>query len=195
LSKNQKDVLTMPKEAGKILEARDEVRHIVDLIHYATRPARVETPEFSKNKEILHQKIKDGLIDACFINNGHCEGRTEIHHFYVEYSAWTAILLERVQKVIKIEAADDMEQLIPICHKHHMGVGTGIHFVTINSWYLQKFMSDESIALFEAAVTHLKEVMHPNHATKGHKDQEADHAAINAKATAVLVHLAAKEAA
>jgi hypothetical protein len=183
----------MPKEAGKILEARDEVRPIVDLIHYATRPARVETPEFSHNKDEMHKKIKAGLLDACYIGNGFCEGRTEIHHQYVEYSAWTGILLERVQKVIKIVAADDIEQLLPLCHKHHMGIGTGIHFVTVNSWYLQKFMNDESIALFELAVKHLKEVMHPNHSNEGHEDQAADHAAINTKASAVLVHLAKKE--
>ncbi|MDB5055468.1 MAG: hypothetical protein JWM44_3518, partial [Bacilli bacterium] len=64
---------------------------------------------------------------------------------------------------------------------------------TVNSWYLQKFMNDESIVLFEAAVKHLKEVMHPNHATEGHPDQAADHAAINTKASAVLEHLAKKE--
>lgn len=177
------------KEAGRILPTRDEVRHIVDIIHYATRPERVETPEFAKNKADLHEKIKAGLIEPCFINNGYCSGQTEIHHFYVEYSAQTGVDWTKVHKLSPINNADDIENLVPICHKHHMGIGTGIHFVTYPSWQLQKFMTDADLALFEAAVTHLKEVMHPNHSNEGHPDQATDHAAINVKATAILEHL------
>lgn len=179
----------MADKQQKILPTRDEVRHIIDIIHYATRTERVETSEFSHNKKELHEKIKAGLIDACFINNGHCEGQTEIHHFYVEYSAWTGIDILKVKKVVDIEDADSDKNLIPLCHKHHMGVGTGIHFVTYPSWLLQRFMNDESIALFEAAVKHLKEEMHPNHEDENH----ADHGAVNKKAEQILIHLSSKE--
>jgi len=175
----------MEGKARKILPTRDEVRHIIDIIHYAQRPERQESSEFSHNKKELHEKIKAGLIDACFINNGHCEGQTEIHHLYVEYSAWTGIDILKVKKVVDIEDADSLLNLIPLCRKHHMGVGTGIHFVTWSSFQLQKFMNDESIALFEAAVKHLKEEMHPNHEDESHDD----HAKVNKKAEKLLKHL------
>lgn len=168
--------------SDKITPAHDEIRHLVDIIHYDDHPDRVESAEFRKNKKELHEKIKNGEIEPCHINNGYCEGQTEIHHFYVEYSAGTEVDWDSVKKDVDIDNPDDALNLIPLCHKHHMGVGTGIHMVSYPAWKLQKYLNKKNLALFEAAIKHLIEEKHPN----AHDPNHEDHAIVNAKAKAIL---------
>lgn len=162
--------------------AHDEIRHLVDLMHYDTHPARVETSEFRHNKEELHRKIEAGEIEACIINNGRCEGQTEIHHFYVEYSEGTAVDWTLVQKDVHIENPDQMLNLKPLCHKHHMGTGTGIHMISYPAFLVQRYLNQRNLDLFELAVAHLKAERHPEHEDHTHED----HHAVNRKATAIL---------
>lgn len=180
---------------GKIVPSHEEVRQLIDVIHYDTHPPRIESALFIHNKDEMHRQIKAGEIPPCFINNGYCEGQTEIHHYLVEYSAGNEVMWREVNgvlrlvlgKAVDIQTPDEKENLVPICHKHHMGVGTGIHMVTFPAWILQKFLNASNIALFEAAITKLKEERHPNHADFTHPD----HLAVNAKAGAILHKLAA----
>lgn len=174
----------------KIVVGHDEIRHLVDIMHYDDHPARVETPEFHHNKEELHAKIKSGEIEACLINNGYCEGQTEIHHFHVEYSENSAVDWILVQKDVKISNPDAMENLFPACHKHHMGTGTGIHMMSYPAYKVQRYLNAKNIALFEAAVAHIKAEMHPNHDDKTHHD----HFTVNRKAEAILKKLAHNQA-
>jgi hypothetical protein len=169
-----------------IVPSHDEVRHLLDLIHYDDHPKRVESAMFRHNKELLHKMIKEGKKEPCFIHNGFCEGQTEIHHYFVEYSAGTAVDWNLVQSLALINDPDEMPNLIPLCHKHHMGVGTGIHMVSFPAWIMQKFLNQKNIVLFETAIKHLKEVQHPNHEDKTHDD----HHIVNAKAKAILSKLA-----
>lgn len=170
-----------------IVPSHDEIRHLLDIIHYDDHPKRVETALFRHNKEQLHELIKKGEKAPCMIHNGYCEGQVEIHHFYVEYSAGTAVDWERVHQDVMINNPDEMPNLYPVCHKHHMGVGTGIHMVSYPAWIMQKYLNEKNLALFEAAVKHLKEEQHPNHEDKTH----IDHHLVNAKAKAILHKLAA----
>lgn len=183
--------IIVPHKSGKIVVGHDEIRHLVDLIHYDDHPDRVETPAFRYAKVDYHRRIAAGEIPACWIDNGFCEGHTEIHHVWVEYSAGTAVDWALVKAIVPITDVDQEPNFRQLCHKHHMGVGTGIHMVTYPAWILQKFLNHKNIVLFEAAVKHLKETMHPNHADKTHPD----HATINAKANAIIKHLAATQAA
>lgn len=174
--------------------SHDEIRHLVDIIHYDEHPPRTESALFRKNKKELHDAINEGKIPACFINNGCCSGQTEIHHYLVEYAAGTEVDWAQVNSVyqsfgqanLSISTPDEMANLLPLCHKHHMGVGTGIHMVSFPAWILQKFLNEENLALFEAAITHLKEEKHPNHNDPAHED----HLQVNQKADKILKKLA-----
>lgn len=177
----------------KIVPAHEEVRQLLDVIHYDMHPQRVESELFRHNKQELHEQIKAGIIRPCFIDNGYCEGQTEIHHFLVEYSAgnevdWAVVngIYQKIGLTVpNIQNPDEKPNLIPICHKHHMGVGTGIHMVSFPAWILQKLLNQKNLALFEAAIIALKE-QHKNH----HDHAHPDHHAVNAKAGAILHKLA-----
>lgn len=181
--------------ANKITVSHDEIRHLIDIIHYDDHPDRVESTEFRHNKEEFHALIQAGKIPACFINNGYCEGHTEIHHYLVEYSAGTEVEWVNVNGVLRLidktspdlTNPDQRPNLIQLCHKHHMGVGTGIHMISFPAWIMQKFLNEKNIALFEAAVAHIKEQMHPNNEDPAHDD----HRIVNAKAQAILKKLTA----
>lgn len=165
-----------------IVKAHDDIRHLVDIIHYDDHPARIESAEFIAIRKAFHDAGA-----KCFIDNGYCEGHIEIHHGEIEYSTSTEIDWERVMKDLGFDHVDDVKQMMPCCHKHHMGTGTGKHMITDPAWKLQKYLKPAQLALFEAAVKHLKEVMHPNHEDKTH----ADHHIVNAKAAVILKTLAA----
>jgi hypothetical protein len=184
-------VITLPHKDGKIIVGHDEIRHLVDIIHYADHPDRIETAAFRTAKEDFHRRIAAKEIAPCFIDNGFCDGHTEIHHMYVEYSAGTAVDWALVQAIVPITDPDMMPNFQPLCHKHHMGAATGIHMVTYPAWLLQKFLNKANIILFEAAVKHLKETRYPKHEDKTHDD----HKMLNTQATAIIQHLAAQQAA
>lgn len=165
----------------KIVVAHDDIRHLIDIIHYEDHPAREESEEFVKLRREFHESGA-----KCFINNGYCEGHIEIHHNEIEYSASTEVDWHRIMEELGFDHVDSKKQMLPLCHKHHMGVATGIHMVTAPAWKLQKYLKPEALAKFEAAVAHLKAEMHPDHADPKHDD----HYAVNRKAQAMLKHLA-----
>jgi hypothetical protein len=176
--------MTMKKEEGKIVVAHDDIRHLIDIIHYDDHPSRTESPEFIAIRKAFHDAGA-----KCLIDNGYCEGHIEIHHGEIEYSTSTEIDWERVMKDLGFDHVDDNKQMQPLCHKHHMGVGTGKHMITDPAWKLQKYLKPAQLALFEAAVAHIKAEKHPNHADPTHDD----HRIVNAKATAILKTLAASQ--
>lgn len=170
----------MPKDT-KIVVAHDDIRHLVDIIHYEDHPAREESAEFVAIRKHFHD-----IGAKCFIDNGYCEGHIEIHHNEIEYSASTEVDWEHIKADLGFDHVDAEEQMLPLCHKHHMSPGTGIHMITTPAWKLQKYLKSEVLAKFEAAVAHLKEQMHPNHEYPAHED----HHIVNRKASAILKHLA-----
>lgn len=151
-------------EEKKITPAHDDVRKLIEVIHYEDHDKRTESAEFRK---IKHELKAAGC--KCYIGNGYCEGNIEIHHSIIEYSASTEVDWQRVQQDHGFDHVDSKVQMMPICEKHHRGVGTGIHSVTYPAWILQKYLSPEALALFEAAVQHLKDLKH--------EDQHVNYAA------------------
>jgi len=172
-----------------IVKAHDSIRHLIDITHYDDHPDRVETAEFAANKKKLHAKIAAGELNPCFINNGYCHGGTEIHHRFVEYSAGDEVDYNLVHKDSLINNPDDEDNLEPICKRHHVGSATGTHSMSRSSWILQKYLKPASLALFEAAVAHLKERVYPDHEDKTHPD----HRAIGNHAENIIKTLAAKQ--
>jgi hypothetical protein len=164
----------------KIVVGHDEIRHLVDIIHYDDHPQRTESHEFIAIRKAFHDAGA-----KCVVDNGYCEGHIEIHHEEIEYSASTEVDWKRILQDLGFDHVDDKKQMTPICHKHHIGTGTGKHMITDPAWRLQKYLLPNPLALFEAAVAHLKEQMHPNHADPTHDD----HHIINRKANAILKHL------
>jgi hypothetical protein len=168
----------------KITVAHDEIRHLIDIIHYDDHPARTESSEFIAIRKAFHDAGA-----KCFIDNGYCEGHIEIHHGEIEYSTSTEIDWDRVMKDLGFNHVDDVKQMLPLCHKHHMSAGTGRHMITDPAWKLQKYLKPKQLALFEAAVAHMKAEMHPNHSDPTH----ADHHIMNKKSEAILKTLAASK--
>ena len=148
---------------GEVI-AHDDVRRLIEVIHYEDHDGRTESTEFREVKKAFHDAHA-----KCWIDNGYCEGDIEIHHNVIEYSASTEVDWVKVQiDHPGFDHVDSKLQMIPICEKHHRGVGTGIHDVTYPAWQLQKYLNPHALALFEAAVQHLKnegrDEHHINHA-------------------------------
>lgn len=159
--------------SDRIIPSHDDVRHLLEVIHYEDHPAREESPEFAAIKREFHEAHA-----GCWINNGYCDGGIEIHHAIVEYSASTEVDWAKVRiDHPGFDHVDQKVQMLPLCEKHHRGVGTGIHAITYPAWQLQKYLNPHALALFEAAVAHLK--------GRGH---EAEH--INHAAHKMLLHVA-----
>ena len=148
---------------GEVI-AHDDVRRLIEVIHYEDHPDRVESPEFREVKKEFHDAHA-----KCWIDNGYCNGEVEIHHGIIEYSASSEVDWEKVKTDHPgFDHVDSKLQMIPLCAKHHREAGTGIHAVTYPAWQLQKYLNPHALALFEAAVTRLKEdgreESHINHA-------------------------------
>ena len=145
--------------------AHDDVRRLIDVIHYEDHPARTESAEFRKIKHDLH-----AAHAKCWIDNGYCAGEIQIHHQWIEWSASTEVDWARVQLDHPgFDHVDSALQMLPLCHKHHMGVGTGIHMVTYPAWQLQRYLTPAALKLFEAAVSQL--------IADGHDEHHVNHAA------------------
>lgn len=146
----------------KIVHAHDQVRKLIEVIHYPDHEKRTESEEFIEIRKRLH-------THPCYISNGFCEGRIEIHHSVIEWAASNEVDWAKVQSELGFDHVDAETQMMPLCHKHHVGLGTGIHEITYPAWILQRFLLPDSLALFEAAVQHLKD--------QGHDDHHVNHAA------------------
>lgn len=149
---------------GDIVKAHDQINHLIEVIHYPDHPKRHESDEYRKNRKKL---LEDGA--KCFIDNGYCEGQLEIHHNVIEWAAANEADWEKVKKDHGFDHVDDIKNLLPLCHKHHQGIGTGIHKISYPAWILQKYMKPDALEAFEKAVQRLKD--------HGHEEHVVNHAA------------------
>lgn len=139
----------------KMVQAHFQRRKMTELTYFPTHEERKESEEFIRDKEEL--KVEGHY--ECFIGNGRCEGHIELHHAVIEFSEANAIDWEKVKKDHpNIDHVDDRDQMIPLCHKHHMGKYTGVHFTTEQAWLAQKYMTPEALDAFEAEVARLKKI-------------------------------------
>lgn len=145
-----------------IVAAHDQVRQLLEVIHYPDHPKRTESEEYKRNRAKLHA---EGC--KCYIDNGFCQGPIQIHHL-IEWATANEVDWEKVKKDRGYDHVDDMKNLMPLCEKHHQWVGFGIHEITYPAWLLQKYMTKEALELFEKAVQHMKE--------QGHEDHHVNHA-------------------
>lgn len=139
----------------RTVPAHFAVRKITDVIEYGEHPPRKETALFRHNKQTFHTTGA-----KCFIDNGYCSGHLEIHHEWVEDSAATEVDWAKVTAEHGFTDVDAMENLMPLCEKHHRGIGTGIHMVTEPAWRLQRYMTADALARFDAKITELIELGH-----------------------------------
>ncbi|HLO11500.1 MAG TPA: hypothetical protein VK190_04525 [Pseudoneobacillus sp.] len=131
-----------------IVKAHIDVRTLTQVAYYWDHIERSDSPEFRKVK----QHFKD-IGAKCFINNGKCEGSIEIHHSLIEFAASEGIDWEKVKKDFpNIDHVDDLDQMMPLCRKHHREQGFGIHNMEYGIWILQKYMKPEVLEEFEKAV-------------------------------------------
>ena len=135
-----------------MLEEKNQIRQLTDIIHFENREEREESSEFVKNKALFK---KNGA--KCFIDNHECDGAIEIHHNIIQHAAANEVDWDRVKADYGFDHVDDMKNLIPICKRHHTGKGTGIHMMTYPAWILQKYYKPEPLSNFEAIVKELKE--------------------------------------
>jgi len=132
----------------KITPEHNQVRTLKELTHYEAHPQRTESEEFSKIKRKFKREGR-----KCFIDNGYCAGQLEVHHSIIELSAASGVDWERVKSDYpKIDHADDIDQMMVLCSKHHRGKYTGVHSVSYNTWILQKYMTAEALEDFETAI-------------------------------------------
>jgi hypothetical protein len=125
-----------------------QFRTLKEVAYYPAHPDRTESDEF---REIKREFKKEHA--KCWINNGYCDGPIEVHHDVIEYSEAMGVDWEKVKKDYpNIDHVDDKDQMLTICKRHHTGKYTGKHNISEPIWKMQKYMDDESIAKFEAAV-------------------------------------------
>lgn len=155
-----------------MVPAHDDIRKLVEVIHYEDHESRTESAEFKRVKQHFHETGA-----KCWIDNGYCEGQIEIHHNVIEYSAATEVDWEKVKAVHGFDHVDDEKQMLPLCEKHHRGIGTGIHMITYPAWQLQKYIKPDALAKFEAAVEHLIELGHDEHTINHHAKKMLLHVA------------------
>jgi hypothetical protein len=126
----------------------NDIRTLVELAHYEAHPDRTDSNEFKEIKRKHHTEHRQ-----CFINNGYCKGNLEVHHSVIELSAANGVDWEKVKlDYPNIDHADDDDQMMDLCEKHHRGKFTGIHNMSYNIWILQKYMNQEALKDFEDAV-------------------------------------------
>lgn len=143
---------------GGVVHAHDQYNVLHEVIHYPEHPRRTESEEFIENRKKLHESGA-----KCFIDNGYCEGQLEIHHNVIEWALSNAVDWDKVKRDHGFDHVDAMGNLLPLCHRHHQGVGTGIHKISYPAWIAQKYMKKEDLELFEKAVQHLKDQGHEEH--------------------------------
>lgn len=141
----------------RIVAAHDQVRKLIEVIHYPDHEPRHESAEFREVKRKLHAQGA-----KCYIDNGFCEGPIQIHHI-IEWATQNEVDWEKVKKDRGYDHVDDIKNMMPLCAKHHQWVGFGIHEITYPAWILQKYMTKEALELFEKAVQHMKEQNHEDH--------------------------------
>ena len=129
-----------------ITKPHEESRTIHEFIEYPAHEDRTESSEFRANKRRLVRQLDIG----CWICGGK-ESR-EVHHIH-EWSLWNALDPDKVLDSLHafdpygythaggdkpIESPDDLRNLVVICEKHHRGVNTGVHDLTMPIWFPQR---------------------------------------------------------
>ena len=129
-------------------EAHIQVRTLKELSYYPAHPDRTESTEFKEIKKEFKAEHA-----TCWIGNGYCHGPIETHHGIIEYAEMNGIDWEKVKKDHpNVDHVDDKDQMVELCERHHRGKYTGIHNMSYPIWEMQKYMNDETLAKFEAAV-------------------------------------------
>lgn len=124
-------------------------RALTEVVYFPAHEDRKESAEFRDDKAELKAEGKY----MCFIGNGRCEGGIELHHSVIEFSENNAIDWAKVTADYpNIDHVDDIDQMIPLCTKHHRGKGTGIHATTYQAWLAQKYLTPEALDKFEDAI-------------------------------------------
>lgn len=132
----------------KITVEHSDERKLDEIEFYMDHPKRTESKAFRELKEKFH---KDGA--KCFIDNGYCEGQIELHHKLIEWSAGTETDWQKVLKDFpELDNPDTLENMMPLCSKHHRGKFHGIHAITYPIWILQKYMKPEALEKWEQAI-------------------------------------------
>lgn len=132
--------------------AHVQKRTMTEVTYFPTHDDRKESAEFSHDKAELKA---EGHYD-CYIGNGRCHGEIQLHHSVIEFSEDNAIDWEKVKADYpNIDHVDDIDQMMPLCQKHHTGKYTGVHATTEQAWRAQKYMKPEALDAFEAEVARL----------------------------------------
>lgn len=136
----------MSKDSG----THEESRTIHEFIEYPDHAARTESAEFRANKRRLVRQLDLG----CWIC-GSKEAR-EVHHIH-EWSLWLALDPERVLDSLHafdpygythaggdkpIESPDDVRNLVVLCEKHHRGINSGVHDLTMPIFFPQRAVKE-----------------------------------------------------
>jgi hypothetical protein len=142
----------------KIIPEHDQIRIMKEVAHYPDHEQRTEDPEFRKTKKELKA---DKEHWKCFIDNKHCtyDEPLEVHHNIVEFAAANEVDWDRVKQDFPlVDGISDRDQMRILCRLHHRSPGYGIHEMSYPIWQLQRYMTDEALDKFAAAVeTMLKE--------------------------------------
>jgi len=142
---------------GKVTPAHNQIRTLVEIAHYEAHPDQADQrKEFEKVKDYIHKQKR-----RCFIDNGRCEGQLDVHHALIELSMANGIDWGKVKTDFPaIENANDYDQMMVLCDKHHKHRYFGVHNQTYNNWIAQKYMNEEALNAFEEAVKVLEETGH-----------------------------------
>lgn len=137
-----------------VVNAHIQRRNMVEVTYFPAHDERKESAEFRDDKT----ELKAAGKYACYIGNGRCHGDIQLHHSVIEFSEANAIDWERVKADYpNVDHVDDIDQMMPLCQKHHTGRYTGVHATTHQAWLAQKYMTPEALDAFETAVAKLQE--------------------------------------
>jgi hypothetical protein len=129
--------------------AHAQERTLHEVAWYPAHDGRSESAEFRHDKAVLRA---EGHYD-CWIGNGRCDGQIELHHNFVEWSSANGIDWDKVKADHPdIDHVDDIDQMLPLCRKHHRDEGYGVHCISEPIWRMQRYLTPEALDAFEAAV-------------------------------------------
>jgi hypothetical protein len=127
------------------------VRHLTEVVITPEHSKRIESKEFTKNKN----RLKEDGHYRCWVC-GAVEN-LEVHHFGCEWSLVNDCDFEKLKafleewdpygygKLLKnkpITSVDDIRNLLVLCERHHIHKLDGIHETTFPVWIIQKICKE-----------------------------------------------------